>query len=86
MHVTTIITSPQNVVNKNYGKQPCAARTLCRFQKQSYAVAPLCWREAKTLCLSKKQPYAAGQPCAADAKTLCLSLRDQPSWSSLCSE
>jgi len=29
-----ILTSPQNVINENYGKQPCAARTLCPFQKQ----------------------------------------------------
>jgi len=30
---------PRNVVNKNDGKQPCVARTLCPFQKQPYAMA-----------------------------------------------
>ena len=58
MYVTTLFSQAhktyptkhcsQSMLNENYGKQPCAARTLCPFQKQPYAVAALCCREAKT--------------------------------------
>jgi len=42
----------QYAINENYEKQPCAARTLRPIQKQHYAVATLCCRDAKTFRLS----------------------------------
>jgi len=38
---TLFLTTPQNVRNENYGKKPCAEKTLCSFQKQHYAVGSL---------------------------------------------
>ena len=38
MNLTNFIrTSQQNVINKNYGKQLCGVKILCRFEKQPYA-------------------------------------------------
>jgi len=62
MHFTGFIrTRQQNVIDENYGKQPCSAKTLCLFKEQPYPAAALCYRVFMSV---GEQPYAA--------KTLCL--------------
>ena len=52
MHFTDFIrTSQQNVINENYGEQPCAAETLCLKGKQR-----LCCKDAKTYVLTTSGP------------------------------
>jgi len=53
MHsINFILISPRHVINKSYGEQPCAVKTLCISEKQPYAVGQPCAATHKDLiCL-----------------------------------
>jgi len=81
MHsINFILISPRHVINKSYGEQPCAVKTLCISEKQPYAVGQPCAANTQRPYMSKKQPYAVG------TQRPCLQLTGQPSQSFLCSE